>query len=167
MSARAIEESWAADVLADPRTAVLDTETTGLYGYACEITVMAPDGGLLLNTLINPQAAVEAGARRVHGITDEELSKAPVFADVWPELEAIFDKRRIIIWNAEFDIGVINRELARLGKRAIALTECAMRHYSDWYWDMDDARWVRLNGGHRAAADCATVYGRLREMAPS
>ena len=157
-------DEWAVEVLADPKTAVLDTETTGLYGYICEIAILTRSVPLL-NMLVNPQVAVEPGARRVHGITNEELAGAPVFADLWPKLESLLTDRRIIIWNADFDIGVINRELARLGKPAIALTECAMRRYSDWYWDMPDGRFVRLNGGHRAAEDCAAVFDRLREMA--
>ena len=160
----AVNEEWAREVLADPRTAVLDTETTGLHGYMCEVAVWAKDGPLF-DSLVNPLAPVEAGARRVHSITDEELAGAPVFADVWPDLEALLAERRVIIWNAEFDIGVINRELRRLGKPAIALTECAMRRYSDWYQNMPDARFMRLNGGHRAGQDCAAVFKRLKEMA--
>lgn len=156
--------AWAAEVLADPRTAVLDTETTGLHGYVCEIAVVGKDGPLL-STLVNPRAPVEPGARNVHGITDAELVDAPVFADIWPQLEKLLSERRVIIWNAEFDIAVINRELGRLNLPAIALTECAMRQYSDWYWGMEDGRFMRLNGGHRAGEDCAAVFKRLEEMA--
>jgi DNA polymerase III epsilon subunit-like protein len=159
-----MNEDWAREVLADSRTAVLDTETTGLYGYICEIAILGKDGELL-NTLVNPQAPVEAGARRIHRITDEELSSAPVFADIWPKVQALLDDRRIIIWNADFDIGVINRELSRLGEPMIALSECAMRKYSDWFHGYEDAPFVRLNGGHRAAEDCRAVFERLEEMA--
>src|SRR5216683_8337116 len=126
MNIREENAAWAAEVLADPATAVLDTETTGLYGYMCEVAVYDKDGPLL-NTLVNPLAPVEEGARRVHRITDDELAMAPVFAEVWPELEAILAGRRILIWNADFDTGVINRELARLGKPAVKQPECAMR----------------------------------------
>ena len=154
---------WAREVLADPRTAILDTETTGLYGYICEICVLGRQG-TLLETLVNPQAPMEAGARRVHGITDEQLADAPVFADIWPRLQALLNEHRIIIWNAEFDIGVINRELARIGEPAITPCEDAMRRYSDWYWDMPEGRYIRLNGGHRAGQDCRAVFERLGEM---
>ena len=166
---KADHEDWAREVLADPRTVVLDTETTGLYGYTCEIAVLDGKGEFLLNTLVNPQAPVEPGARRVHGITDEELASAPVFSDVWPKLAPILTGRRIVVWNAEFDSAVIRREVHRLfgdvsGNDWPSSWECAMRHYSDWYWDMDDARFMRLNGGHRAGEDCAAVYERLKEM---
>ena len=171
MSPRSMYAKWAAEVLADPKTVVLDTETTGLYGYVCEVSVS--DGEkFLLDTLVNPQAPVEDGARNVHRITDEELSAAPVFGDIWPRLVEILTTRRVIVYNAKFDSGVILRELARLGidvpdlglEDALGF-EDAMVPYSDWRLDMYDARYQRLNGGHRAGQDCAAVFERLREMA--
>jgi DNA polymerase III epsilon subunit-like protein len=169
---RSDHEAWAKEVLADPKTVVLDTETTGLRGYVCEISVY--DGtAFLLDTLVNPEAPIEPGAARVHGLTATTLADAPVFGKVWPALEGIMADRRIVVWNAEFDAGVIQREALRLADpdRNPPITmpacrwECAMRHYSDWYRDMEDARFVRLNGGHRAGQDCKAVFDRLREMA--
>jgi DNA polymerase III epsilon subunit-like protein len=159
-------EAWAREVLADPKTVVLDTETTGLRGYVVEISVY--DGKAFpLDTLVNPKAPIEPGAARVHGLTAIALADAPVFGKVWPALYGLLFTRRVIAWNAEFDSGVIRRELARLGEddAVTAGWECAMRHYSDWYSGMDDARFMRLNGGHRAGQDCAAVFERLREMA--
>lgn len=158
-------EEWAREVLADPKTAILDTETTGLYGYVCEISVY--DGQkFILDTLANPLVAVEPGAQKIHGLTAEQLAGAPVFSAIWQDLEPILADRRIIVWNADFDSQVIRRELSRLRiQQPIIQWECAMRHYSDWYQDMDDARFMRLNGGHRAGEDCKAVFDRLKEMA--
>jgi DNA polymerase III epsilon subunit-like protein len=162
---RSDHEAWAREVLADPRTAVLDTETTGRRGYTCELSVY--DGErFLIDTLVNPLAPIEPGAQRVHGLTAADLAAAPGFGQVWPALEGILATRRIIVWNADFDSAVIRRELARLAVTTPALDwEDAMRHYSDWQAGMDDARFVRLNGGHRAGEECKAVFGRLREMA--
>jgi|HubBroStandDraft_1064217.scaffolds.fasta_scaffold316398_2 DNA polymerase-3 subunit epsilon len=165
-------EAWAREVLADPKTAVLDTETTGLHGYVCEISVYEI-GGALLDTLVNPQAPIEPGAQRIHGLTAEKLATARPFGEIWPMLESLLADRRIIVWNAEFDSAVIRREIMRLAEPGteppmIELTrrwECAMRNYSDWYWGMPDSRFMKLNGGHRAAEDCRAVFTRLREMA--
>lgn len=166
---RSDHEVWAREVLADPRTVVLDTETTGLRGYVCELSVF--DGKTFpIDTLVNPEMPVEPGALRVHGLTAEKLADAPVFGQVWPALASVLADRRVIAWNAEFDSSVIRRELDRLEGAScppfLGISwECAMRHYSDWYHDMDDARFMRLNGGHRAGQDCAAVFDRLREMA--
>jgi DNA polymerase III subunit epsilon len=163
-----MHEEWAREVLADPKTVVLDTETTGLRGYCVEISVY--DGkAFLFDTLVNPEAPIEPGAQRVHGLTADRLAGAPVFGKIWPALNGIAANRRIIVWNAEFDFGVIRRELARLGEDPYASLpgpwECAMRHYSDWYHGYEDATFMRLNGGHRAGEDCKAVFDRLREMA--
>jgi DNA polymerase-3 subunit epsilon len=119
-----------------------------------------------VDTLVNPLADVEPGARDVHGLTDEELSAAPPFAEVREKLGAALAGRRVVVWNAEFDAAVIRRELARLQLPVPSLGwECAMRRYSDWQAGYRDARFLRLNGGHRAREDCAAVLVRLREMA--
>lgn len=157
-------KAWAAEVLADPKTAVLDTETTGLRGYACEISVFEKSGALL-DTLVNPLVPVEAGAAAIHGLTSDKLADAKPFSEIWPALSGILAGHRIIVWNADFDSAVIRRELARINITPPPLRwECAMRRYSNWYWDMPDARFMKLNGGHRAAADCRAVFERLSEM---
>ena len=43
-SMKADHEDWAREVLADPKTVVLDTETTGLKGYVCEIAILDGKG---------------------------------------------------------------------------------------------------------------------------
>lgn len=162
---RADHQAWAREVLADPKTAVLDTETTGLRGYVCEVSVY--DGNeFLIDALVNPQAPIEPGAQNVHGLTAEILSSAPKFGEIWEQLGHVIAVRRIVVWNASFDSAVIRREVQRLGLPVpLLLWEDAMQHYSDWYQDMDDARYMKLNGGHRAGEDCRAVFDRLREMA--
>ena len=166
MSVRSEMEEWAREVLADPRTAVLDTETTGLKGYVCEVAVLAADGTFLLDTLINPGVPVEAGAQRIHGLGEKELAGARGFGEVWPELEKIISERSIVVYNAPFDAGVVRRELGRLGISIPSLPWIdAMVPYSDWLNGEYDARYARLNGGHKAGEDCRAVFERLREMA--
>lgn len=159
-------EAWAREVLTDPKTVVLDTETTGLEGYVCEIAVLNGEGEFLLNTLVNPLVPVEPGAYNVHHLGEAELSAAPEFGAVWPALKGIVNSRRVIVYNAKFDSGVVRRELARLGEDIPNLPwEDAMVPYSDWLNGWYDSRYVRLNGGHRAGDDCKAVFERLIEMA--
>jgi DNA polymerase III epsilon subunit-like protein len=166
MTVRRDNQAWAREVLADPKTAVLDTETTGLRGYICEVSVF--DGKeFLLDTLVNPMARMERGAQDIHGLSAEVLADAPKFDEVWTELDKLIAARRIIVWNAAFDASVVRRELQRLGQVALPSLrwEDAMARYSDWWNDEDDSRFMKLNGGHRAGEDCKAVFERLREMA--
>ena len=106
------------------RQIVLDTETTGLevrQGHrlieiACVEMVERRPTGRHYQTYLNPDRAIDEGARQVTGIEDEFLLDKPRFADVVDEFLAFIDGAELIIHNATFDVGFINAELARLGE---------------------------------------------------
>jgi DNA polymerase-3 subunit epsilon len=105
------------------RQIVLDTETTGLevrQGHrlveiACVEMVERRLTGRHYQTYLNPDRAIDEGARQVTGIEDEFLLDKPRFAEVVEEFLAFIDGAELIIHNASFDIGFLDAELARLG----------------------------------------------------
>ena len=108
------------------RQIVLDTETTGLevrQGHrlveiACVEMVERRLTGRHYQTYLNPDRAIDEGARQVTGIEDEFLLDKPRFAEVAEEFLAFIDGAELIIHNASFDIGFLDAELARLGDDA-------------------------------------------------
>jgi DNA polymerase-3 subunit epsilon len=108
------------------RQIVLDTETTGLevrQGHrlveiACVEMVERRLTGRYYQTYLNPERAIDEGARLVTGIEDEFLLDKPFFADVVDDFLAFIDGAELIIHNAGFDIGFLDAELARLGNGA-------------------------------------------------
>jgi len=111
------------------REIVLDTETTGLSpadGHrvleigAVEIVHHAPTGKVF-HTLLNPERDVPQDAVRIHGHTAAALRERPVFASVVDEFLAFIGDSRLIIHNADFDMGFVNAELARLGRETIGM----------------------------------------------
>ena len=104
------------------REIVLDTETTGLevrQGHrlveiACVELVERRLTGRHYQTYLNPDRAIDEGARLVTGIEDEFLLDKPHFADVVDEFLAFIDGAELIIHNASFDVGFLDAELARL-----------------------------------------------------
>jgi DNA polymerase III subunit epsilon len=104
------------------RQIVLDTETTGLevrQGHrlieiACLEMVERRLTGRRYQTYLNPDRAIDEGARQVTGIEDEFLLDKPRFADVADEFLAFIDGAELIIHNAAFDLAFLNAELARL-----------------------------------------------------
>ncbi|WP_426689104.1 DNA polymerase III subunit epsilon [Rhodanobacter ginsengiterrae] len=108
------------------RQIVLDTETTGLevrQGHrlveiACVEMVERRLTGRHYQTYLNPDRAIDEGARLVTGIEDEFLLDKPRFPDVVDDFLAFIDGAELIIHNASFDIGFLDAELARLGQRA-------------------------------------------------
>ena len=106
---------------------VIDTETTGisvkeghrLVEIGCiELDDLIPTKNRF-HCYLNPERKVSEKALEVHGYTDEFLATQKKFIDVVEKfLEFIRDKR-LIIHNAEFDLGHLNNELAILGKKKL------------------------------------------------
>ncbi|HEY4091571.1 MAG TPA: DNA polymerase III subunit epsilon [Luteibacter sp.] len=105
------------------RQIVLDTETTGLEAHlghrlieigAVELIGRRPSGNHF-HTYLNPERAIDEGARAVTGIEDDFLLDKPFFRDKVDEFLAYIKGAELIIHNAAFDVGFINAELARLG----------------------------------------------------
>ena len=104
---------------------VLDTETTGIS--IKEGHRIVEIGCVELNDLIptkkkfhcylNPERKVSEKALEVHGYTDEFLSKQKKFNEVGEEFLDFIKDKRLIIHNAEFDLGHLNNELSLLGKK--------------------------------------------------
>ncbi|MFN0303438.1 MAG: DNA polymerase III subunit epsilon [Burkholderiales bacterium] len=106
------------------RQIVLDTETTGLNAGLGDRVVEIGAVEMVSRRLtgnhfhryVNPQRPVEAGALRVHGLTDEFLSDKPLFAEVAADLLDFIRGGELVIHNAPFDVEFLNAELARLDK---------------------------------------------------
>ncbi|RDS86445.1 DNA polymerase III subunit epsilon [Dyella psychrodurans] len=106
------------------RQIVLDTETTGLevrQGHrlieiACVELIERRPTGRHYQTYLNPERAIDEGAREVTGIADEFLLDKPRFAEVVDEFLAFIDGAELIIHNATFDVGFLDSELARVGE---------------------------------------------------
>ena len=105
------------------RQIFLDTETTGLYAEAgdriieigCVEMVSRKPTGNNLHFYLNPGRDSHEEALRVHGITSEFLRDKPKFQEVVQELLAYVQDAEIIIHNANFDLGFLNKELELLG----------------------------------------------------
>ena len=97
---------------------VLDTETTGI-GQNHKIIeigcVLLDDGRIIDNfhTYLNPKRTVDPEAFKVHGISDDFLKDKPLFSSIVRQLIAFIDGAELIIHNAPFDVGFLNRELSQ------------------------------------------------------
>lgn len=106
------------------RQIVLDTETTGLSAEAgdriielgCVELFARKLTGNNLHFYFNPGRDSHEDALRVHGISNEFLRDKPKFAELADEILAYLEGAELIIHNAAFDIGFLNKELELLGK---------------------------------------------------
>ena len=107
---------------------VLDTETTGLsvrdghrvVEIGCiELDDLVPTKNIF-HVYLNPERKVSEKAFEVHGYTDEFLSTKQKFVEVADDFLSFIQDKKIIIHNAEFDIGHLNNELSIIGKAKIS-----------------------------------------------
>ena len=106
---------------------VLDTETTGIsvkeghriVEIGCiELENLIPTKNKF-HYYLNPERKVSEKALEVHGYTDEFLSTKEKFSDIGDQFLEFIKDKRLIIHNAEFDIGHLNNELTIFGKKKI------------------------------------------------
>tara|TARA_B100001939_G_scaffold111345_1_gene96218 strand:+ start:444 stop:1112 length:669 start_codon:yes stop_codon:yes gene_type:complete len=106
---------------------VLDTETTGLsvkdghrlVEIGCiELDDLIPTGKKF-HCYLNPERKVSESALKVHGYTDQFLSKQKKFIEIVDDFLEFIKEKKLIIHNAEFDLSHINNELKILGKKEI------------------------------------------------
>ena len=106
---------------------VLDTETTGIsvkeghriVEIGCiELDNLIPTKNSF-HCYLNPERKVSEKALEVHGYKDEFLSKQKKFSEVGDKFLDFIKDKRLIIHNAEFDIGHLNNELSLFGKKKI------------------------------------------------
>jgi len=167
------------------RPLFLDTETTGLDPRAeiVEIAIIDHDGSMLLESLVKPTRRTPRDAVRVHGIDDRMVADAPSWADLWPQVQGILSGRRVGIYNAEFDLRMIQQSHiahgitnGRAGSRAF----CIMKLYAEFYGERNRRyggyRWqsldkaarqcgIDLPNSHRAGDDAQLARAVLRFMA--
>ena len=110
------------------REVVLDTETTGLkpeeghriIEIGCLELINHLPSGRKFHSYFNPDREIEAEATSIHGLTWKDLRGHPNFADQAASFLSFIAGDKLIIHNAEFDLGFINAELERVNLGLIA-----------------------------------------------
>ncbi|MDE2414589.1 MAG: DNA polymerase III subunit epsilon [Comamonadaceae bacterium] len=110
------------------RQIVLDTETTGLSAaggdriieLGCVELQNRKLSGNNLHLYFNPGRDSHEDALRVHGISNEFLKDKPKFADCVQDILQYLQGAELIIHNASFDVGFLNKELELVGLPPLA-----------------------------------------------
>ena len=109
------------------RQIVLDTETTGLSAeggdriieLGCVELLNRKLTGNNLHFYFNPGRDSHEDALKVHGISNEFLRDKPKFSELAPDILEYLQGAEIIIHNAAFDVGFLNKELELTGRPAL------------------------------------------------
>ena len=103
------------------REIVLDTETTGLspdngdriVEIGCVELINHVPTQNTFQAYLNPEREMDAGAEKVHGLTNEFLSNKPKFIEIVDDFLNFIGDSKLVAHNADFDINFLNSELER------------------------------------------------------
>ena len=105
----------------------LDTETTGLSFHeghkiveiACIETKDLVPTNKVFHKILNPKRDVPKQAFDIHGFSTDFLKDKETFDNVADEFIKFIEGKKIIIHNADFDLGFLNGELSNINKSKI------------------------------------------------
>jgi len=162
----------------------LDTETTGIgpKDEIIEIGIIDYNGEVLYETLVKPVGMVSPDAYRVHGISNKMLEPASRWMRVWLEVEPILSNRVVAIYNADFDLRLIQQSHQHYKIRADfpGNPVCVMKLYAKYYGEYNprtmDYKWqslenagrqcgISLPNSHHAIDDVLLTRALLEHMA--
>jgi DNA polymerase III subunit epsilon len=164
---------WSRECLANRDFLILDTETTGLQGAeVVSVSILSGHGLVLFDAIIKPQGSISAAASHVRHIQDQHTMLALSFTDVYTCLSKLLAGRRLVIYNAAFDLGILAREYERHQVPPIPYgpVSCAMEWYTqfvgEWNSYHGNYRWQKLpSGDHTSIGDCRATLKIIETMA--
>ena len=124
------------------------------------------------NVFINPMLGyIPAAASAINHITYDMVARSPTFIQVWPQLSAILKSGEVVIYNAAYDVKLIE-QTARKYRISVPTywVSCAMLNNAAYVGDWNDYRqsykWPKLQGGdHSALGDCHATMKLIQNMA--
>jgi DNA polymerase-3 subunit epsilon len=167
---------------------VLDTETTGTKrsDEICSVAIINSDGETLLDMLVKPTKPIPNAAFNTHKIRNEMVASAPPWTEVAPKVLEIVTGNPVVIYNAVFDVGMLQNSDRQSGKSFADWQDetakewlCAMRAFATFNNEWNSYRrsyaWKPLSvaaarfkvpvvNAHSALGDCLMTLGVVRGL---
>ena len=160
------------------KTIILDTETTGLESgdEILQLAIVDGEGKTLFNEYFRPEhTQTWPEAEAVNGIRPADVVDKPPLSVHRKQIQRIIDDTDIIvIYNAEFDLGMLRRQGIRIPREAVIVDMMILfaEIYGEWNDYYGNYKWQKLtkcadyysydwgtDEAHDALADCrATLY---------
>lgn len=158
---------------------IFDCKSTGLdfdNDEVLELALIDTNGEVLLNELVRPLRHTQwPGAQRIHGISPQMVEGCPTLDDITARLENLVRGRDLVIYNAGFDVDMLQGRLDGAGR-----VRCAMVAFADvmadpasdqeplWWKLVDAARYCdhqwEQDSAHRALGDARATLSVWRRL---
>lgn len=119
-----------------PPTVYLDIETTGLIhgtDEVIEIAIVDDNGDPLVNTMVMPKIKTRwPEAQKIHGIAPIDVAGSVYLDHIMPRLEHAVKGKRLVIYNAPFDLGFFPVDLENVAGEVCCCMRDFARHMGIW-----------------------------------
>lgn len=111
----------------------VDIETTGgrsRFDRIIEIGIIKIENDTIIETyssLVNPATHIPPEITRLTGITDAQVTNAPYFREIAPEIIRLLDDTVFVAHNVRFDYGFLKTEFKRLNQTFSSKHFCTVR----------------------------------------
>lgn len=148
----------------------IDVETAqGSRWSICQIGLAIVENGEITQTISRlvqpPGNEYSEWNTRVHGITSDMTSNAPLFKDVWNEIQPLVERNKLVAHNASFDINCLEQALDFYGlPKPNMECDCTYARTGVKLNEICEAFEIELANHHNAVSDaeaCAKVYLNL------
>lgn len=120
-------------------------------------------------SLVNPEARFDYFNVQLTGITPQMAAKAPVFSELWAEIEPVMSSGVLIAHNAPFDMGVLAKclDAYAIGWQSVARYACTCVMGRACYPELSNHRlntmcgYLELELDHHNAASDSRACGEL------
>lgn len=150
---------------------ILDTETTGLnFGdEIIELAIIDKKGNVLFDSFFKPKNMIPDDVIDVHGITNEMVINAPNWKEKWNEIKNLIENKKILIYNADFDVIMINstNNIWGIQDNYSINCNCVMETYRLYVGSERSVKLSEASGiptSHRAVDDCLSVLKLINDV---
>lgn len=164
-------------VLGEPLVFV-DIETTGLdhiRGRVIEVGALRVEDGAVVSEfrqLINPGSPLPQFITNLTGITDRDVSDAPLFMGIADELHDFLDGAIFVAHNVRFDYSFLKQEFKRIGKGFTPRQLCTVRlsralypqHRTHKLADLITRHNLQVTARHRAYDDAQALWQFMQHV---
>lgn len=172
---------WAQERLEDPKTVIIDCETTGILSKdptteIVQLAITNNQGKPLFCMLLKPAQPMGKEVVGIHGISNEMVFDCPTFPQVAKLIAFVLEGKHVVAYNADFDLALIIHLFKKYNIAAPKFggASCCMDKYSEWKgeWNAskEGIRWQKLPNlsglpAHDALSDCLSTLKVMELMA--
>lgn len=180
VEAKIQSSQWAKERLSDPKTIIIDLETTGLLSKQPEseivqISLINVWEKPLINMLVKPNFPIGWESINIHKIEPKMVNSSPTFEQIAPLLIGLISGKHLVSYNASFDIHFITHMFTKYGFEVPEFeVSCAMENFSKWQgeWSKSKGNWkwqklptLAYGEAHDSLVDCVSTLRLMRKMA--